>query len=178
MARENAATFVYRPAVPASVLEALVECAIHLLACLRLRLLSRRAPRDSDDRPPWCAAGMSPALASETLIDAKKAVATGPAMEKQCGKHWPTAARNFGGIALELLRDGSVLGAVTGEAMPVRGCEVLALGAMRYQAIAAPEFAARHFHAGVRQCFTAAMPVVCSADAQCPHRHRRALPGQ
>lgn len=50
---------------------------------------------------------------------------------------------------LEMLRDGSVLGAVTAEAKPVQGCNVHALGAMRYCPIASPAFAASHFRRGL-----------------------------
>lgn len=50
---------------------------------------------------------------------------------------------------LDLLRNGSVLGAVTAQAAPLQGCNVRALGTMRYRAIASPGFAARHFAAGV-----------------------------
>ena len=39
-----------------------------------------------------------------------------------------------------LLRDGSVIGAVTAEPQPVQGCEASALGVMRYVAVAAPAF--------------------------------------
>jgi LysR family transcriptional regulator, chromosome initiation inhibitor len=39
---------------------------------------------------------------------------------------------------LDLLRDGSVLGAVTAEAAPLQGCNVHPLGTMRYRAIASP----------------------------------------
>lgn len=46
---------------------------------------------------------------------------------------------------LEMLRDGSVLGAVTGEGKPIQGCNVYPLGEMRYFAIASPKFAATHF---------------------------------
>lgn len=61
---------------------------------------------------------------------------------------------------LKLLRDGSVLGAVTGEAVPVQGCEIQALGAMRYHAIAAPEFVSRYFHAGVNASSLAQAPMI------------------
>jgi len=61
---------------------------------------------------------------------------------------------------LDLLRDGSVLGVVTANGVPVQGCTVQALGAMRYQAIAAPEFAARHFHAGVNAATLARAPII------------------
>ena len=50
---------------------------------------------------------------------------------------------------LSLLRQGAVLGAITSEGAPVQGCKVTALGAMRYRAIASPEFAARYFEEGV-----------------------------
>lgn len=46
---------------------------------------------------------------------------------------------------LEMLRNGSVLGAVTGNARPIQGCNVYRLGSMRYFPIASPEFADTHF---------------------------------
>jgi len=49
----------------------------------------------------------------------------------------------------EWLRSGRVLGAVTAEARPVRGCRVQPLGTMRYLATASPTFAARWFPDGV-----------------------------
>lgn len=61
---------------------------------------------------------------------------------------------------LDLLRDGSVLGAVTAEARPLQGCNVHALGAMRYRAIAAPAFAARYFAAGVDAAALALAPMI------------------
>lgn len=61
---------------------------------------------------------------------------------------------------LDLLRDGSVLGAVTSEAAPLQGCNVHALGTMRYRAIASPEFAARHFAAGVDAAALARAPMI------------------
>lgn len=61
---------------------------------------------------------------------------------------------------LELLRDGSVLGAVTAEATPLQGCNVHALGMMRYRAIASPEFAARYFDAGVDAAALARAPMI------------------
>lgn len=61
---------------------------------------------------------------------------------------------------LDLLRNGSVLGAVTAEATPLQGCNVHALGAMRYRAIASPEFAARYFAAGVDAAAFAYAPMI------------------
>ena len=42
-----------------------------------------------------------------------------------------------------LLESGTVMGAVTSRAAPVAGCRVSTLGAMRYEAVATPAFAAR-----------------------------------
>jgi LysR family transcriptional regulator (chromosome initiation inhibitor) len=47
--------------------------------------------------------------------------------------------------SVTLLRDGSVMAAVTTEARPVQGCRVEALGAMRYLAVASPEFRDQYF---------------------------------
>ncbi|MBF0688225.1 MAG: ArgP/LysG family DNA-binding transcriptional regulator [Cellulomonas sp.] len=65
----------------------------------------------------------------------------------------------------ELLRDGSVMGAVTSQAVAVQGCSVEPLGVMRYRPVATPTFAARWFgdrwHAdGVRAAALAVAPVV------------------
>jgi len=61
---------------------------------------------------------------------------------------------------LELLRNGSVLGAITSENRPLQGCNVHALGAMRYYAIAAPAFVARHFAAGLDAATLAQAPML------------------
>lgn len=50
---------------------------------------------------------------------------------------------------LAMLRDGAVLGAVTSQANPLKGCNVVALGAMRYRAIASPQFVKTHFPQGM-----------------------------
>lgn len=60
----------------------------------------------------------------------------------------------------ELLRNGTVLGAVTGQSRPVQGCNVDALGAMRYFAIAAPGFARRYFANGITATSLAAAPLI------------------
>lgn len=61
---------------------------------------------------------------------------------------------------LQLLRDGSVLGAVTAESQPVKGCNVHPLGAMRYHAIASPGFARRHFSEGMQAAALARAPML------------------
>lgn len=69
---------------------------------------------------------------------------------------------------LQLLRDGSVLGAVTAEGRPVKGCNVHPLGAMRYQAIASPAFARRYFSDGMQAATLAHAPMlVFTAKMNC-----------
>ena len=52
---------------------------------------------------------------------------------------------------LELLRTGEVLGCVTTMPQALRGCRVVALGAMHYIAVAAPGFAAQHLPQGLNR---------------------------
>ncbi|OSQ38978.1 LysR family transcriptional regulator ArgP [Thalassospira mesophila] len=47
------------------------------------------------------------------------------------------------------LQSGRVLGAVSTREIPVQGCKVRSLGAMRYIMVVAPEFAAKYFPGGV-----------------------------
>lgn len=61
---------------------------------------------------------------------------------------------------LALLRDGSVLGAVTSAAKPVQGCNVHALGTMRYRAIASKAYAARHFPHGMDAASLGRAPMI------------------
>ena len=59
-----------------------------------------------------------------------------------------------------LLRQGAVLGAVTALSEPVQGCQIHALGSMRYAATCTPEFHARHFAKGVTAQALAQAPVL------------------
>lgn len=61
---------------------------------------------------------------------------------------------------LELLRNGTVLGAVTSMGRPLQGCNVHPLGTMRYHAIASPQFVARHFAAGFSAAALAQAPMM------------------
>lgn len=60
----------------------------------------------------------------------------------------------------ELLRDGSAMAAITTERTPVQGCTVERLGAMRYQPMATPTFAARWFPEGITPAALAVAPLV------------------
>lgn len=62
----------------------------------------------------------------------------------------------------ELLRRGNMLAAVTSDPVAVQGCSVEPLGALRYVAAAAPEFAARWRSGG--ELDWAAMPVLVFND--------------
>ena len=77
-----------------------------------------------------------------------------------------------------LLRNGSVLGAVTALADPVQGCHIHALGSMRYVATCTPEFHARYFAAGVNARTLAAAPVlVFNRKDAMQHRFARKVMG-
>ena len=59
-----------------------------------------------------------------------------------------------------LLRDGTVMAAVTAEADPVPGCRVVRLGVMRYRPMATAAFARERFPDGVSAAQLSAAPVV------------------
>ncbi|HSX60277.1 MAG TPA: LysR family transcriptional regulator ArgP [Tahibacter sp.] len=61
---------------------------------------------------------------------------------------------------LDLVRDGTVLGAVTSTSKAIQGCNVYALGTMRYRAIASPAFAARYFANGMDAASLARAPMI------------------
>jgi len=50
---------------------------------------------------------------------------------------------------LSLLQDGAVLGAITSQATPLKGCNVVPLGTMRYRPIASPAFVETYFASGM-----------------------------
>ncbi|WP_380168951.1 ArgP/LysG family DNA-binding transcriptional regulator [Jannaschia sp. R86511] len=60
----------------------------------------------------------------------------------------------------ELLRDGSVMAAVTTEPTAVAGCRATPLGIMRYRAVASPGYLARWLPDGVGEAALRAAPVV------------------
>lgn len=51
----------------------------------------------------------------------------------------------------QLLRDGTAIAAITTDPKPVRGCEIKAIGAMRYKAVASREFQQEYFAEGFTQ---------------------------
>lgn len=63
-----------------------------------------------------------------------------------------------------LLRDGSVIAAVTTEPKPVQGCRVEKLGVMRYLAVASAGFIERHFSHGVNAGSLAKAPLLVFND--------------
>ena len=61
---------------------------------------------------------------------------------------------------VEWLRSGNVLAAVTANPQPVQGCNSIALGRMRYVAVASPKFIQRHFPDGVSATSLAKAPAL------------------
>ena len=60
----------------------------------------------------------------------------------------------------DLLRSGTVMGAITSVVEPVQGCRSTRLGVMRYQPVATPEFVERWFADGVTVDALEAAPMV------------------
>ncbi|WP_110655762.1 LysR family transcriptional regulator ArgP [Salinicola halimionae] len=52
-------------------------------------------------------------------------------------------------VVLRRMRDGEVAGCICSTARPVQGAQARAIGTMRYQVMASPDFAERHFAEGV-----------------------------
>lgn len=65
----------------------------------------------------------------------------------------------------DLLRDGTAMGAVTSQAVPVQGCTVERLGTMRYHPIASRAFVDHWFPDGVTTAALALAPMVVFDDA-------------
>lgn len=73
-----------------------------------------------------------------------------------------------------LLRDGTVMAAITTEATPVQGCTVRVLGTMRYRLVCSPGFAARWFETGVDAASLRRAPVVVfDTKDDLQHRYAR-----
>ncbi|GIG19468.1 putative transcriptional regulator, LysR family protein [Cellulomonas chitinilytica] len=78
-----------------------------------------------------------------------------------------------------MLRDGTVLAAVTADRTPVQGCRVRPLGAMRYRAMAAPSFRGRWFPDGPHAGALAVAPVVVfGPDDALQHRFAGRVAGR
>ena len=58
----------------------------------------------------------------------------------------------------EWLRAGDVLAAVTGDSQPVQGCDSIALGKLKYCAVASPAYVRRYFPGGVTPAALAKAP--------------------
>ncbi|AYC34150.1 LysR family transcriptional regulator ArgP [Pseudomonas cavernae] len=79
-------------------------------------------------------------------------------------------------VGLKRMRAGEVAGCVCASAKPVAGARSVALGAMRYRALASPAFIARHFPTGVSAAALAQVPaIVFGPDDLLQHRYLVAL---
>lgn len=76
----------------------------------------------------------------------------------------------------QLLRDGTVMAAITTEARPVQGCTSTPLGVMHYRPMATPEFIGRWFANGVDATTLALAPVVVFDEKDdIQHRYLRSF---
>ncbi|WP_300655522.1 LysR family transcriptional regulator ArgP [Pseudomonas sp.] len=79
-------------------------------------------------------------------------------------------------VGLKRMRAGEVAGCVCAAERPLAGARSLALGAMRYRALASPVFIARHFPDGVMAQQLARVPaIVFGPDDQLQHRYLAGL---
>lgn len=79
-------------------------------------------------------------------------------------------------VGLKRMRAGDVAACVCAAERPVSGARSLALGAMRYRAMASPQFIARHFPQGVTAERLARVPaIVFGPDDQLQHRYLNEL---
>ncbi len=75
-------------------------------------------------------------------------------------------------VGLKRMRAGEVAGCVCAAERPLAGARSLALGAMRYRALASPVFIARHFPDGVMAQQLGRVPaIVFGPDDQLQHRY-------
>lgn len=79
-------------------------------------------------------------------------------------------------VGLKRMRAGEVAACVCAAERPVAGARSLALGAMRYRALASPAFIARHFPHGVTPAALARVPaIVFGPDDLLQHRYLAGL---
>ena len=79
-------------------------------------------------------------------------------------------------VGLKRMRAGEVAGCVCAAERPVAGARALPLGAMRYRALASPDFVGRHFSAGIDGAALARVPsIVIGSDDQLQHRFLASL---
>jgi LysR family transcriptional regulator, chromosome initiation inhibitor len=79
-------------------------------------------------------------------------------------------------VGLKRMRAGDVAACLCASERPVAGARSLALGAMRYRALASPEFIARHFPHGVTPELLAKTPaLVFGPDDFLQHRYMESL---
>ena len=126
-----------KPITPTSSGESLLRAA-RQIAAITADLADELGDAETGERASIALAVNADSLAT-WLMPALAAVGSSVALDLRRDDETRTA---------ELLRDGTVMAAVTAAAHPVPGCTVEALGRMRYRPRAAPEFAARWFPDG------------------------------
>ena len=127
-----------------------------LRAARQIQAITADAARELGDedggRPSSIALAVNADSLATWLVPALASVAPPAAFDLRRDDETRTAA---------LLRDGTVMAAVTASGTPVPGCIVAPLGRMRYRARASAAFAAEWFADGVTVGALATAPVVC-----------------
>jgi LysR family transcriptional regulator (chromosome initiation inhibitor) len=142
-----------KPARATASGEALVRLArqLDLLMADALDELGAEPPADRPDRPVTVALAVNADSLATWLLPALAPLAASCCFDLHVVDQDHTSA---------LLRDGTVMAAVTSQAQAVPGCRVTRLGAMRYRPMASPAFAARWFPDGVTAAALARAPNV------------------
>jgi len=138
-----------RPVRPTASGETLLRAARQIEAVTAE--VARELGEEGEDQLPVIALAVNADSLSTWLLAALSAVDPPLAFDLRRSDETRTA---------ELLRDGSVIAAVTSSADPVPGCMVQPLGRMRYRPRASPAFADRWFPDGVTPAALARAPVV------------------
>ena len=138
-----------RPARPTASGQTLLRAARQIEAVTAE--VARELGEERDDQLPVIALAVNADSMGTWLLAALAAVDPPLAFDLRRADETRTA---------ELLRDGSVIAAVTASGDPVPGCVVQPLGRMRYRPRASPAFAARWFPEGVTAAALARAPVV------------------
>jgi LysR family transcriptional regulator (chromosome initiation inhibitor) len=126
--------------------------------------------------------GLEPGAAPERLRIAVNAdsLATwwAPALRPFCSRHQVLLELvvEDQAVGLKRMRSGDVAACVCDSSKPVAGARAVALGAMRYQALASPAFIARYFPDGLQPGRLPLVPaIVFGADDRLQHRYLAAL---
>jgi LysR family transcriptional regulator (chromosome initiation inhibitor) len=161
-----------RPVRPTPSGEAVLRLArqVDLLTADTVRELGEPDPGEDGGRPVTLPIAVNADSLATWVLPALAPLAAGCTFDLHREDQQHTSA---------LLRDGTVMAAVTAEPDPVPGCSVTRLGSMRYRPMATVGFGARWFPDGVTtEALTSAPVVVFDRRDDLQHAWLRARAGQ